>query len=263
MVKLFIFLFSFSCFANSTLTNVKVSGEKEASLQFEGAGNEPSWKIRSNVLELTFLDTLLDENTEGKIDISSPHPLIKRVSAFQLEKDVVRVNIVMNGSVEEMKERVTFDKSSKGVSMRCAYPKGDTSLLDSLKEDEIPLTQAVKESNKKSEKGAGVTIAVTAVSLLLFVFIGFYSIKFLKSKGGIRGTRKYLIEQMGYCPLGPKMGVSLIKIGEEFVLLGVTPGNISMLSALPKLRDQYMEETKFERNVFKEAVEEEFNRMKV
>ncbi len=261
-MKVFLLLFSLTCFAKSTLTQVTVNGEKEAVLQFSGTSSEPAWKMRSNVLELTFNDTTLDSQTEGKLDLSSPHPLIKRISAFQAEKDVVRVNVVMNGSMEGMEERVKLEKGANGIQIKCAYPKGDTSFLDSLKEEEIPLTQVAKAQDKKSDKGMGVTIAVTVLSIIFFAFAAFYAMKFLKTKGGFRGTRKFLIEQLGYCPLGPKMGVSLIKIGEEFVLLGVTPGNISMLSSLPKLRDQYLEENKFERNVFKEAVEEEYNRMK-
>lgn len=263
MKALFLFFVSLSCFAQ-TLTQVNVSGEKEAVLQFNGVSTEPVWKVRSNVLELTFNGTTLAQETEGKLDLSSPHPLIKRVSAFQSEKDVVRVNVVMNGSLDGIDERVRLEKNANGITLKCAYPKGDVSFLDSLKEEEIPLTQTQKSGEKKAEKemGVGVTIAITLLALVFFGCAAFYSFRFLKTKGGFRGTRKFLIEQLGYCPLGPKMGVSLIKIGEEFVLLGVTPGNISMLSSLPKLRDQYLEENKFERNTFKEAVEEEYNRMK-
>jgi len=56
--------------------------------------------------------------------------------------------------------------------------------------------------------------------------------------------------------------VSLLKVGTEFVLVGITPNQISMLSHLPKLQEQYAEETGFERGIFKEAVSEEVQRLR-
>ncbi|NDD05493.1 MAG: hypothetical protein EB078_11345 [Proteobacteria bacterium] len=90
----------------------------------------------------------------------------------------------------------------------------------------------------------------------------FLVLRTVKNKVGLKGTRRYLIEQLGYHSLGAKSGVSLLRIGQEFVLVGVTPNSINIISHLPKLREQYEEETGFERGVFKQAIAEEVQRLK-
>jgi flagellar biogenesis protein FliO len=87
--------------------------------------------------------------------------------------------------------------------------------------------------------------------------------KFLQKKGKLAGSRKYLIENLSYVPLGSnnKNAVCLIKVGSEFVLVGVSPQQVTFLSHLPKLESQYESESKFERNVFEEAIQEELNKM--
>jgi flagellar biogenesis protein FliO len=99
---------------------------------------------------------------------------------------------------------------------------------------------------------------------LVFICAGVVSalvVRFLKRTGKSRGTRKYLVEQLSFCPLGNKSGVSLLKIGGEFVLVGVTPQQVSLLSALPKLEAQYEDDAQLERSAFREAVHEELSRI--
>ena len=56
---------------------------------------------------------------------------------------------------------------------------------------------------------------------------------------------------------GGKAGVSLIKVGSEFVLVGVSSHQVSFLSSLPKLESQYEDENRFERETFQAAVQQE------
>ncbi|MEZ4751463.1 MAG: flagellar biosynthetic protein FliO [Bdellovibrionota bacterium] len=137
------------------------------------------------------------------------------------------------------------------------------SLSEYLQKEETPIAAAVvAEKEVPAASHAAVRMGL-ALGLVLCFGAVLYLVFRLARKQPVRdGNRKYLIEKMSYCSLGPKMGVSLIKVGSEFVLVGVTPENISFLSNLGKLQAQYEEESQFERDNFKEAVEQEFLRIK-
>jgi flagellar biogenesis protein FliO len=55
--------------------------------------------------------------------------------------------------------------------------------------------------------------------------------------------------------------VSVLKIGNEFVLVGVTPTQVSLLSELPGLKATFDSERVLERGSFREAISEEVSRM--
>ncbi|MCB0405747.1 MAG: flagellar biosynthetic protein FliO [Bdellovibrionales bacterium] len=137
------------------------------------------------------------------------------------------------------------------------------SLSEYLQNEETPIAPAiVAEKEAPVTSHAAVRMGL-ALGLVLCFGAVLYLVLRLARKQPVRdGNRKYLIEKMSYCSLGPKMGVSLIKVGSEFVLVGVTSENISFLSNLGKLQAQYEEESQFERENFKEAVEQEFLRIK-
>jgi flagellar biogenesis protein FliO len=83
--------------------------------------------------------------------------------------------------------------------------------------------------------------------------------RILKKKGSWKGSRRYLIETLAQVPVGDnrKTNVTLLKIGSEFILVGVTAEHVSFLSSLPRLQEQYLEESSMERDTFNEAVKEE------
>ncbi len=87
----------------------------------------------------------------------------------------------------------------------------------------------------------------------------FFALKALQRRTTGGGNRRYLIESLSYCPVGPggKAGLSLVKIGNEFVLVGVTAQQVTMLSTLPELKARYENESKYERGTFSQAVQEE------
>jgi flagellar biogenesis protein FliO len=140
---------------------------------------------------------------------------------------------------------------------------GGAATIKLLQEEQAPI--ATEASAAKSSSSAG----WVRLFLALFVFSlagggAYVAAKFLKKQGAFRGSRKYLVENLAYCPVGPggKTGVGLIKVGSEFVLVGVTGQQVSFLSNLPKLSAQYESENHFERDTFRAAVEEEVQRLK-
>jgi flagellar biogenesis protein FliO len=256
----------FSSFLSaSQLASVKVSGEKQADVLFVFGSGEPSVptiKVTDNIVELTFLNTDLEESLQSKLDLSSPHSLIQRIATFSSGKDVVRSRIVVNGSSEGLRARLGLHKENGAVRLSLEYPKGAGPALSLWKEEQEPISVEGKATKEISGRSMTVQIALLVLVLILTGGAAFFFLRFVKKQGGLRGSRKFLIEQLSYCPLGQKAGVSLLKIGREFVLVGITPNQVSLLSDLPRLREQYEEEATLERGAFKSAVEEEFKRIK-
>lgn len=243
------------------ISDVKVMGDSEAMVQFIGSGSRtsaPSYKVVGNTVEVTFGNSTLKPVHQGKLDVSSPHALVHRVSVYEAANNQVKAVVVVNGSLEGLKNRLALTEKDGNIGLKVEYPKVGSSTLELLKEEQLPL-QDVGSSNKKESKG----FQWVQVFLFLIVLVGagastFFVVKFAKAKGSWGGSRKYLIEQLSYVPVGGnKSGVALLKVGSEFVLLGVTQNQVTFLSSLPKLAQQYEEENIFEKTTFKEAVEEQ------
>jgi flagellar biogenesis protein FliO len=246
------------------VSNVKVTGQDRAELSFLGdlPAEPPTWKISDNTLELMFSGTHLAPEHGGKLELESPHALIKRLSLYSSGDNNLKGKIVLNGSMEGIKKRIQMGRSGKDLVLAVDYPKTESATLKLMQEEQIPLTGLAVAGKSEGSRNYR-----TAVLLVLFVLLSlglgaFIFVRFVKNKGGLSGTRRYLIEQLGYYPMGAKAGVSLLRIGKEFVLVGVTPNSINIISHLPKLQEQYEEESGFERGVFKQAIAEEVQRLK-
>jgi flagellar biogenesis protein FliO len=261
-VKYFLlsFIVSVSTFAFE-ISSVKVQGEHEALVQFHGVGPKPSaptFKVAGNTIEVSLGNAILKDVYQGKLDVSSPHALVHRVSVYETSNKLLKATIVVNGSLEGLKNRVSFGEGGDAVNLKIEYPKVGNSTLDLLKEEQLPI-QEISTTNKKEAKSFQWVQLVLFFVVMIAAGVGtFFVVKFAKAKGAWGGSRKYLIEQLSYVPIGgTKSGVALVKVGSEFVLLGVTPNQVSFLSSLPKLTQNYEEETLFEKNTFKEAVQEQ------
>lgn len=263
LLALAVFLQSFA-FAQFELKEVKVTGDRQVELEFRGLGVAPTpmENIQEGVIELTFTGTQIAESLQGKLDLDAPHMLVRRISVYSPENNVVKAKIVVNGSTENLKSRFSFNKSENGLRAKLDYPKGDSTALALFKEEQEPVLDM---KPIKANAGSKIPYMQFAMAIIVILAAGggtLFAFKTLKKKGVIKGgSRKYLIEQMSYMSLGNKAGVSLLKIGHEFVLVGVTPNQVSFLHNLPRLQDQYEDETRLERGAFREAVEEESDRL--
>lgn len=248
------------------ISSVKVAGDSQAVVEFVGNGTKTtsSYKINGNTIEVSLANSNLAPVHQGKLDVSSPHALVQRVSLYEVDGKQVRANIVVNGSLEGLKNRLSIQENVSGPILKLDYPKVSNSTLDLFKEEQAPLQNVGQEAKKESRGFQWVQLV-----LFLIVVVGagastFFVVKFAKAKGNWGGSRKYLIEQLSYVPVGgTKSGVALIKVGSEFVLLGITPNQVSFLSNLPKLSQQYEDETSFEKNTFNEAVQEQIRGAKL
>jgi len=247
-----------------TVQGPTVTGEKEAELFYEySAGNNvlPTLKILENVVELSFAGA--DGLTEtSKTELNAPHALIRRVGTYTPDTNVVRSRIVLNGSLEGLKDRVRLVRDAKGARLTIGFPKGPSEALNLLRDEQLPLSNSLMATKSADASSSKLPFVLLLVALLMMGGGGYYVARTLKARGGIKGSRKYLIEQMSYCPLGPKTGVSLLKIGNEFILVGVTSQQVTMLSNLKELQAQYASEATLERGAFQAAVEEEFQRLR-
>jgi flagellar biogenesis protein FliO len=256
-------LFSENLFGYS-LSGVSVTGEKEALIRFESAeeASVPTLKIIDNVVELTFNGARLEDSQREKQNLSSPHPLVQRVGIYSPDRNTVKGRVVLNGSLENLKNRMTVAKVPGGVTLSIAYPAGENAALNLLKEEQLPIAASLTSTKTAEAHSNRAQMIVLVLVLAIFAASGFFFVRFLKKQGVGKGSRKFLVEQMSYCAVGPKAGVSLLKVGNEFVLVGVTSSQVTLISQLPKLQMQYEEDSRFERGVFKEAVEEEYSRVK-
>lgn len=251
--------------ADPKLIAVETTGDEQARLVFRTdspARDVPRVTYKDNVIELAFAGMTLDEGK--KIDLISPHVLIGRISVFEPEKGKVKANIVVNGSVDKLKDRVTFAKSEGGVTLTLALPDGQNPTLTLLKEEQLPLAREAA-GGTLPKVASRWTEALVPFVLICFLMAGIaVGYRYLRTKGKLGGSRKYLVEHLNYCPIGQggKAGVSLIRVGTEFFLVGVTSGQVNLISTMPQLGSQYTEETKLERESFQEAVSEEVKRMR-
>jgi flagellar biogenesis protein FliO len=261
-------LLSVAPLSATELCAIKVSGDSSADVLFVSQNGDmalPALQIDDNTVDLVFSGQKLCEALQGKIDLNAPHTLIQRISAFSYDNNV-RAKIVVNGSVEGLRQRLQLRRDPQGVRLTVAFPAGSQATLKLLKDEQAPL---------QTEASAATVSAVgkpgwgrLLIALVVFVLAGvgtYFAARFVKQKSSWRGSRKYLVESLAYCPIGEggaKAGVSLVKVGSEFVLVGVTSHQVSFLSSLPKLQEQYEQENRFERDTFRDAVEEEVHRLK-
>ncbi len=251
--------------ADPKLMAVETTGSDSVRLLFRTdspARDVPRVSYKDNVIELSFAGMTLDEGK--KIDLVSPHVLIQRISVFEPEKGKVKANIIVNGSVEKLKERVSFTKSENGVAFSLTVPEGQNPTLTLLKEEQLPLA---REAAGGAVPKAATRWGEALVPFVLFCFLlvgSAVGYRYLKGKGKLGGTRKFLVETVSYSPIGHggKAGVSLVRVGTDFFLVGVTANQVNLISAMPQLGTQYKEETKLERESFQEAVSQEVNRMR-
>jgi flagellar biogenesis protein FliO len=261
---LIVFLASDVIASNLRINAVNVSGDKSAEITFvtSGEGTTPAMKVTDNIVELTFPASELAENLNGKIELIAPHALLNRVSVYSPETNTVRARIAVNGSVEALKNRLNLLKDRGRFTLSVTYPNAQNATSSLLDEEQLPLARANVDAKTKTPVISAMQMFFMLIVFILAAAVCFFVARFLKGKTSIKAPRKYLIEQMSYFALGPKTGVSLLKVGNEFVLIGVTSQSIQLLSSVPKLQAQYEDESNFDRTNFKHAVQEEFERIK-
>ncbi len=242
------------------ISRLRTEGEKDATVVLETNETQleaAKVEVKGNEV-LFFLDgATLDPEMKGYAVVAAPHPLIDK-GEFQEEKKGVQGHFWINGPEKELKDRITLSTKDGVIRLLIKAPEKNSATLDLLKEEQKPLavdTQKTKEASPW--KSLWILLALLTVAGAGTYFI----LRFLKSKSVGLG-KKYLIEQLAYLPVGTKSGLSLVRVGKEFMLLGVTPQAIRLVSNLPSLSAQYEDETKFERAQFQDVVEDEIARLK-
>ncbi len=257
---------SLSAMAVSEIRDVIIDGEGVATTKVQCLGCDdraPTVRIQSNQIELTWADAQLAEKHHGKLEITDPHPLISRLSLFSSEPDSVKGVITVRGSTEDLERRVHVSNNSNGSTLQLAFPNGTSEALALLRhQEDAPLKAALDGQNIITPRFGGFQWMGLLAVILLAGATSFFGARWIKTKGKLSGSRKFLIEKVAQVPLDAKASVCLLKVGGELVLVGVTGQNVSFLSSMPRLQEQYDSESGLERRAFKDAVEEEFLRIK-
>jgi flagellar biogenesis protein FliO len=243
------------------IQSIQVAGENTADVSFTSDAALPSMprlSVEENQIDLSF--TGVSAGPSVNKEIASPHALIQRIRTEAVAGGV-RVNVVVNGSTEKLRDRVKLQKNAGGVSLVLTYPAGSAATLKLFQEEQSSI-EAGKPAAIETKNSFG-WFRLLLIGLL-FVATGFASwffVKFAKKKSLWKGSRRHLIEIVANAPLGEgKASVAILRVGGEFVLVGVTASQVSLVSRLPKLEAQYEEENSLERDSFKEAIAQEARR---
>lgn len=251
-----------------TLKNVTASGEGRATLTFQCEGTVVSSLVSSDngEIQLVLKPATLDSKWSSKLSVETPHLLIRsiEVTPHLNRPDELLAVVRINGTSEDLNKRIKLNRSGLDWTLSVDLPKGlSAAALQLLQEEQAPIL--AKEPVKKVSSGTSTGTRVLIGMLLLAITGGgvAFGWRILKAKAPRLGTRRYLIETLAQVPVGPqgKASVCLLRVGQEFVLVGVTGQSVSMLSTLPKLEAQYHDESKLERESFREAVAEESKRV--
>lgn len=237
---------------------IKVSGDTSAEVSFVTDGALPAMprlSVDQNKVELNFADVTLSPTLTQQLDISSPHALLQRISTTPGEGGNARVRLLVNGSIEKLRDRVKLVKKDGTVAVVLGYPAGSEATMKLLQEEQAGIETA-KPAAEPNKGGFGWFRLL--LILALFAATGvttFYVLKVAKKKTGWAGARRHLIETVAQTGVGDgKASVAILRVGGEFVMVGVTATNVSLLSNLPQLQAQYEEESALERGSFKEAI---------
>lgn len=253
-----------------TLEDLRFGGDGKAEIQFgirNAENSAPQIKVEGNVVDIQFLGAEIAREWTQR-EWNRPHTLVQSAVVSKIEPNAVRVRFVISGSTEDLKKRVRLEKNDKAVKLLVDYAPGasaaatDKSTASLWRESEETPLGTLDGKHEKSRSGGTLPVILVGLFLtLVTVGVGVWSYRTFKQKGGKVGSRKYLIETVAYHSLGNRNGVSLLKVGDEFVLVGITPTQVSMLSHLPGMQKRYAEESQFEREGFQVAVEEELGRI--
>ncbi len=236
---------------------IQVSGETSAELGFIAqapTGSTPRLIVNDNQVELVFSGWTLSPELAKNSEITSPHALIQRIELTQ-ETGAARAIVTVNGPSSKLRDRVKLQKTDTGIGLVVNVAEGGEATLALLKEEQAAI-EAPQAAPTNAGSGWGWIRWVLALGFFAAAGVAsWYFVKFAKKKGGWVGTRKHLIETIAQTPIGGgKANVAVLKIGSEFVLVGVTAQQVTLLSALPKLAEQYETENELETSSFKEAV---------
>jgi len=243
----------------AVLQAVRVGGEDQALLQFDtDNATLPRLSIDGNRVELTFAGTTLSPELVKTAEFSSPHALVQRLRLDADAQGTVRAKVTVNGSPEKLRDRVRLQKSDGGISLVLNYPAGTGATFKLLQEEQESIAP-VKAAAAPVKSGFGWFRLLLIV--VLFGATGgasWYFVKAARKKTPWRSSRKHLIETVAQTTVGEaRNSVAILRVGTEFVMVGVTSQNISFLSHLPKLASQYEEESSLERESFKDALAEQ------
>lgn len=246
------------------VTSMKVTGDEDALITFNSVASpevNPAFTIKENLVEFVLPQATLHSSFQGKVKIPSPHALIKNLVITE-EKKGVSVMMEINGPSEGLKQRLKFSKEANGILLTLGLPLKVTPAIELAKEEQKPiLTDNVEKKSVAPSFGA----SQIALIVLVFALAGiatFFVVRFMRSRTASSGSKKYLIEPLATCSLSPKASLHLVRVGREFVLVGVSSSQVNHISSLPALQAQYEEESRFERESFRDAVDEEIARLK-
>jgi len=251
--------------AEYVIESVQFQDAESSRIIIEGSGKMqeiPKPTIDHNSIEWRLPSAALSETLGAKVDHVAPSALLQRYTIYPIQPKGVAVKILVNGDEKGLVDRTKLVATGNRIQLDVKYPTIPNATLALLSEEHKPLALGASDGavmEKRSWSGMiwGIAVAVLAISGI--VAVGY---RVLKKKGATKGTRKYLVEALSVCPVGTKSSVALVKVGTDFILVGVSPTQVNFLANLDKLSEEYSQEFQYERSAFKQAVQDEFKKIR-
>lgn len=266
LLSLFVGVLTTQVFAQAEIQNVTVEGGALATVRVQCVAcsdRAPTIRVENNQIELVWNDAVLHARYNGKFEVGQPHALIQRMSLFSSDKNTVKGIVVIRGSSENLERRLQMSHGSAGTSLQIAYPNSTSAALALLQnEEEKPIVVKAASPKAITPKFGTFQLIGILVVVLLAAVTSVFGARFLRQKAHRGGSRRFLIEKLAQMPLESKASVCLLKVGSELVFVGVTGQQVSFLSSMPRLQEEYDSESRLERRAFRDAVEDEFRRLK-
>ena len=180
-----------------------------------------------------------EKSSQVIFDINEFEKLFEKSSATSEEQ---LINKVVNTRPDEL-EKFNRDneKDGKGDSFNVGLPillgdqkgekSGEKTIIQKVGSGASEKLQNLKNSDILSSSIKMITSLSIVLTLILVV--AYFAKKFMVSQNGLLSKGK-MVKVLGSSYIGGKKNITMVEVGNEILLLGISPNNISMLTRLEK-----------------------------
>ena len=246
-----------------TIREIKLGSSRAIEIQFDGTPAKGALSVEyiRDIVQFSIQDATVYParilHSEGS---SSSAQSFSKIFAYQYAPNLVRVRISVNGKADQFQGKLKWEQ--KGQNLVIQFPEIEGVILESkllekvLEKTKAPDTAGKTESTLKfkKEKIAGghegpSPLRFILAMLLVVGGLGLVLLYVKKSKKSgsqakkigdswisnlLTGSKKdrSVIEVIAVHSLGPKQSITIVRIRDQQFVLGVTEGNIQLITQL-------------------------------
>ncbi len=277
MIRLFLTIILFSGFSTPGLANAKpvslgvVDAESDGKLSAVNIrlADKPTWtkpealEDHGTFLQIQLPNTIVPE--PGKF-FDGSGSLIKKIAVFQLtpttagvrlfvEKDAAKVRQVAEAELLDKRVVVTIDHAKldaliaaeTGVDLQKPAQTADEVIAATKVERDITAPSDVLKGETPAFKVGGIDLRSKLIQvsmfmggMLLLMAMAFMAKPMMKKRRAAKAGAEPILDMkmLATLPLAARQKLSLIQVGDEKILIGVTPENVSFITAIGRPAQQ-------------------------